>query len=393
MLNLNFFNQIANSFRDHYYNLVRTLDDASTYNNRRIPQVEPTVENQPQPTDQYLPSPEAAALAKSTSPQELETKPAEASPDEPASSETPEDKTPTEVAPEKNPDGTYYMKRYARLDYGMTLQFDLATLSRTVEQAAEGDSRAVEEFIAAGFGLRADMAFNGMERITESANRGETPKQSTNELQKSSGKASQAGAFAANSRNFALNSFFKEASSIRSSSHVINNHGHRLAINKFALRFSLDSRFDMSYLNRFNVQTRQVADQKPEAVNSYINSAGDLAASGSAEMMGAFFDAVGQYLNDTESKLIANATDAFDRAAAELGFEGSLVDAAKDQLVGSIESFFDRVDSAVTDLRGQYLPVSEAGGSPLPEGAVIIDDPKPTGDPAMLDESGHLAVA
>ena len=28
MLNLNFFNQIANNFRDHYYNLVRRLDDA-----------------------------------------------------------------------------------------------------------------------------------------------------------------------------------------------------------------------------------------------------------------------------------------------------------------------------------------------------------------------------
>ncbi len=409
MLNLNFFNQIANNFRDHYYNLARCLDDASNYRTTYINKPEESVQVQPEPKDQYLPSAEALALAKAADktpdnvadPNDELLAPIAGDEDVPNESEN-EESLP--VVPEQNPDGTYYMKRQARLDYSMDLKFDLAAMTRTVAQMAEGETISIEQFAAAGFGLSANMSFSGFEKISEVGDRSGRPVHPSHQMDKFRGSAKMAGAFAANSRNFALNSFYNEASSIRRSSNVISNHGHRLSINKFAMRFSMDSKFEFANLRQFNVQTKQMADQNPGVVNSYINSAGDLAASGSSEMMATFFNAVEQYLDGAEDKLVANAIEAFDLAAAELGFSGELVDVAKEQFVATIESFFDRVDLAVSDIRTQF--VSENSDPIAPE--IDVETPEVTedplmgnplmgnplvGDPALLNTSDHLAVA
>ncbi|MDF1545750.1 MAG: hypothetical protein P1R58_11680 [bacterium] len=400
MLNLSFFNQIANNFRDHYYNLARRLENAANYRSTYIDKQQEPAPAQTAPKDSYLPSAEALALAKAANPKNNAIADPTVDLDAPlAGDEVPGDDSDTSdttpVVPEQNPDGTYYMKRVARLDYRMDLQFDLAALTRTVEQIADGESFSLEQFSSGGFGLRANMSFSGMERIAESADRSDQPVHPgepvlpSHQFDKFRGGAKRAGAFSANSRDFALNSFFNEASSISRFSNVINNQGHRLAINKFAMRFSMDSQFQFANLRTFNLQTRQMADQNPDAVNSYINSAGDLAASGSNEMMATFFDAVDQYLNGAEQKLVTNAAEAFDRAAAELGFSGDLVDTARDKFVATIESFFERVDLAISDIRTRF--VSEDSRPTLPE--VETEIPDLATDPSFLDQGSHLVEA
>ena len=82
-----------------------------------------------------------------------------------------------------------------------------------------------------------------------------------------------------------------------------------------------------------------------------MTSAGNVAESGTTEMMSAFFDGVDAYLDGAEETLIAKAEQFFDLAAEQLGISEELVDFAKEQFVGTISSFFDRVDSAIDSLR------------------------------------------
>jgi len=166
----------------------------------------------------------------------------------------------------------------------------------------------------------------------------------------------QASKFLFQSRDFALESFYSEASRIRRSLQESVRGTHRRAVNKFAARFRLDNRFSFAHLERFNVQTERITNDMPDEVANYVGSAGEIASKGSAEIMATFFDAVDSYLEDTEEAVLEKVTAFFDHAAEELGFSGAMVEQARAHLAGTIESFFGRADSAMAELETRFIP-------------------------------------
>ena len=181
--------------------------------------------------------------------------------------------------------------------------------------------------------------------------------------------ARQAAALAYQSKNFALQSFYKESTDVRASLQQNAQGAYRRAVNQFALRYRLDNQFSFGSLQKFNVQTQQVAAQNPEAVEGYANAAGDLALNGSSDLMSTFFDAVDSYLGDSEAALTDKITAFFDQAATELGFSEDQIAAVKDHLTDTISGFFDRVQAALSQVKTAFAP----SVTPIAPEAVVPD--------------------
>ncbi len=92
----------------------------------------------------------------------------------------------------------------------------------------------------------------------------------------------------------------------------------------------------MGFLNRFNAQTQQLSQSDPNTLPSYLNSTGNVAETGTSNIMGSFFDTVDSYLNQSEQQTLAKAEEFFETAVTELGFDGEIVDVARDNLMGTI---------------------------------------------------------
>ncbi len=382
-------NLLFNNFGNEYQNLINKINNR--YKTPKTPNYsspQQTISPVPEPvTDKYVPSTEALAKQSERSEQPKETTQNSASPVNNSNStpETEQTDTPQKENPTLpiNPDGTYQSySRKSRLDYSLNLQFNLGTFTSRVEELANGDLQSLEEMAMGGFGLKADMNFQGFQQVQETSDlENKSASVTKNKMLSSSGLANK---FSANSRNFAVNSFYNEASKISRSYHAIDNGKHRMAVNKIGFRYQLDSGFNFTFLNKFNTQTEQMAQQTPDMVNNYLDSAGSLAESGTTEMMSTFFDAVDTYLNQSEKDLIAKANEYFDMAVEELGFSGALVDTAKDSFVGSIESFFNRVDNAIETVQDVYVPQTE---NPVPELTPEYFNP------AEYNQADNIAVA
>ncbi|MDX9858044.1 MAG: hypothetical protein RBT76_09650 [candidate division Zixibacteria bacterium] len=259
----------------------------------------------------------------------------------------------------KQPDGTYYYRREARLDYRLDLKFDLAAFARSVEQLVDGDSSQVENLIAAGFGLSADFSASGYERIATNVTDGEQVadgKRVEKAQSRSRTAVAVAERFAQQDRAYALEGFYRQAAKIRRSLHESVQDGHRRTTNRIALRFQMDTRFTFALAERFNVQTQQVAEQQPGSLAGYLDRAGQVATDGTADLMAKFFDAVDTYLAGSEAQIREQTEQFFTMAAEELGFDPAQVAAARDRLLGSIDSFFDRVSSALGTIESFYSP-------------------------------------
>ncbi len=107
-----------------------------------------------------------------------------------------------------------------------------------------------------------------------------------------------------------------------------------------------------------------MAIEMPDATAGFVSSASEVAAKSSSEMMATFFDAVDSYLDDTEQAILEKVTAFFDQAAEELGFSGALVEQARAHLTDTIESFFDRVDTALAGMEIRFVPQVEI---PVPD--------------------------
>jgi len=237
----------------------------------------------------------------------------------------------------------------------MNLRFDLGTIVQTATELNEGESASLTSLTTAGFGLSTDLRFKGSQVIERVANgeSGETDR--TALKQKAMSRSASISQFAMQDKNFALQAFQREAGQIKRTLRINNVEGHTRSVKKFALRFSSDSSFQFASLQRFNVQTRQVSEDEPSRLGDYLEAAGSMAEKGTNEMMAAFFNAVDTHLEGAEDRLIAQANAAFDLAASELGFSQELVDFARDNLVGTIEGFFNRVEAAVESLESRFV--------------------------------------
>ncbi|RKX22479.1 MAG: hypothetical protein DRP45_11335 [Candidatus Zixiibacteriota bacterium] len=294
--------------------------------------------------------------------------------------------TPTQQPVEKKPDGTYYYKRRAELNYKLDLRFDLGAITRTVESIAVGEAQAVDEFAAAGFGLSAGLDIKGYESIK--TNMMEESKGKGNSKSRSGVHIRNAGKLAYHSQDFAMQGFYKEATDIRRSLKESVHDSHRRSVSKFALRFRLDSSFSMAFANRFNVQTKQIAEEKPGAVEGYVDSAGEVASKGSAEMMTAFFDAVDGYLDGAEQNLLDKVEKFFSLAVEELGFSETMAAAAQEHLTNAVETFFGRVDQALASVEATFAPPSPKQEQPMSQLT-----PTNLYDPAEAHDSYQLATA
>ena len=298
--------------------------------------------------------------------------------------------SPKDSAAIKSP-ATYDFTRQARLDYSMTLRFDLSAMMRMTESVAGGDTQQVEQFAAAGFGLTTDLEFDGYQTLrTKGEMAGADQSQNTNSVQKLHVDDLKLRTFATQSRGFQTEGFYRESSQIRRSLHVNVQGQHRLATNKLALRYRLDSGFKFSFLDRFNVQTKQMSGVDSSQVGGFVDSAGAVAEKGSPEMMSAFFDAVDQYLDQSEKSMSAQTSAKFSMAADELGFEGELVDNAHDKLVSTVERFFDRIEIAMDKLEERFVPVNTSSAPPNSSSPFFSSNPFA---PAMSQDSSYLTTA
>lgn len=265
----------------------------------------------------------------------------------------PADAQPTTPSNQSEP--TYSFLSQSRLDYRMNLRFDLGTIVQTASELTEGESASLTSLVAGGFGLSTDLSFKGSQVIERVANGDSQEGDRTSLRQKAMSRSSSVSQFAMQDKNFALQAFQKEAGQIKRTLRIKNVEGHTTAVRKFALRFRSDSSFQFASLQRFNVQTQQVSEGEPSRLGDYLEAAGSMAEKGTNEMMAAFFDAVDVHLDGAEDRLIAQANAAFDLAASELGFSQELVDFARDNLVGTIEGFFNRVEAAVEALESRFV--------------------------------------
>ncbi len=372
-----FFANIASDYKEKYLDLAQKFNPVQMPDPIQAPNVHETkpVEapaSPEAPVDEYTPSSDAVAAEKpdgAVTPQSNAT-------GETNETNAPAGDVPTDEVPvEQKPDGTYYYQRQAQLDYKLNLQFDLAAISRTVESIADGDTTAVEELTAGGFGLHVGFDIKGTERVrTNMTEMDDTSRK--HEVTKA--KSRRAGMFAANSRDFAVKSFFKEASRVHRSLKEHSRGAHRTAVNKFAARFRLDNQFSFAHLQRFNVQTEQVATQSPDNVAGYVSSAGQVAEAGSGNMMSAFFGAVDSYLGESEQAVLDKVTAFFDAAAEDLGFSGAMVEQARTHLTDTISGFFDRVETALAGMESRFVPPTDV---PMPE---VIPEPAVV-EPAVVE--------
>ena len=293
------------------------------------------------------------------------------------------------------PDGTYNFKSSSQLNYKLDLSFDLAAISRTVRYLSEGDVTQVEQLSAAGFGLSADFALKGHQVVKSSFENTEGSNRMTEHFRgRNMSRMNQASAFMANSRDFKVQSFQREASRIKSSFDVINHNGHSRAINKLSMRYQMDSSFSFANMERFNVQTTKVADQAPASLTDYFNNTCSLAETGSNELMATFFDAVDGYLDQAEENLLDKTVAFFEQAAQELGFSEPMIAMAKDHLVSTIEGFFDRVDLAINKMESTFIPNQvELELEPEPSVVEMPFDKPDTPETGKAETTQSMAIA
>jgi len=250
--------------------------------------------------------------------------------------------------------GTYSFQRKAELKYSMKLQFDLGVFTRTVEKIANGDLQSIESAMAGEFGFAADLNFSGYQTLQDN---GQVDADSSLFRNAASGVKNQSAA-ALSSRDVSLQAFRSEASSIRRNMVSHLRDGHRLATNSLSFRFQMDNKMSARVLHQFNAQTTAIATDQPDVAPSYFGATDQMALQAPTQAVERFFNLVENHLSNYEQQLTAKAEGFFDTAASELGFSGALVDSAKENLMGSIDSFFNRVEGAMSRMESHYTAVA-----------------------------------
>jgi hypothetical protein len=287
------------------------------------------------------------------------------------------------TSPNVNPDGTYYFAQKSQLNYRLDLQFDMRAVTSTVAALAEGDTAAIQQYAAAGFGFRADLAFDAAQ-ITKTNM--EQPEQTVRRNTMSLLRSGKANLFEMVSRDFRARGFARDSLRVQNMLQENQQDVFRHTVSRFSLRYRMDTSFNFSFLQRLNIQTEQVAQQQPQVVGSYLQSAGNVAEKGTAGMMAGFFDAVDAYLNNAEEQLVDKVNAFFDMAVEEMGFSEQMVNIARGQMLGSIESFFGRVDSAMNLMQARFVPV---GQLPAEQPALPVQPVEPPTVPLDPNQAAH----
>ncbi|UCG62493.1 MAG: hypothetical protein JSV52_04190 [Candidatus Zixiibacteriota bacterium] len=289
---------------------------------------------------------------------------------------------------EEMPLQPYRFRHHTHFNYEVRLQFQLQAIASLAQQIADGETVSQEELIAAGFGLQAAMNFSGKQTVEAGEGNALGDGHGRNA---SLVKARQARVVAAQSRNFALESFSRESLRIKRSMDLKTGEAYQRAVNRFSLRYRMDTQFSFALLNRFNVQTERFTEADPANVTDYVNTAGGVAEDGTSDMMAAFFDAVDAYLDQAEEALLVKANEFLDLAAEELGYSQDMIAAARGHVTGTIKSFFDQVDDAVAGLESFFLP--QQTESTQPDEYIVMPTVSDHYGSPPKDEPANLALA
>jgi len=376
-----FFNSVAENFRNHYITLTNSaaLQRETGY---RIAPDEVDDDAVTAETDTFEPS------------SSLTTEPAATEVSDPDSAEATEPNTvaENEVVPEETQapaesDATeqpYRFRHLTNFNYEVRLEFQLRAIAALAQEIADGETVTTQELAAAGFGLTAAMDFSGT-RLQEARGSDilQAEKRNGTDLVRGRG----ASAFAVQDRNFALESFSRESLKIKRTLNANSSEHYQRAVNKFSLRFRLDNQFSFAYLTQFNAQTQRIAETEPQTVEHYADTAGEVADKGSVDMMATFFEAVEAYLDQAEEYLLSRAGEFFDLAAEELGLSDQALP-SREHLINSIETFFDQVDDAVALLESRFLAPADVPDALPPQTGVVE-----LYAPAVNDEPQQVAFA
>ncbi len=404
------FSALIGNYQNKYASIAEMINQryaggTNRSTNSELPAI-PQAPAAPPPTDSYQPSEQAASQTEQPNSEATYERPTgstnttdqptgttdqvtDTDTETPAPGGQPTDPQPTEP----QPDSTYSYVRKARLDYKLTLKFDMSAMLQTVTKLADGEIESIEQLAAAGFGLTTDFKLKGKQIVRETG--GDTSGEALRLKQMDRTKSRNVGKFKVQSRDFNMKAAYKEATDSRSSLDVKAKDNARQAINKISLRYRSDNRFSFAFAERFNRQISEVNKEMPEATGQYADTAGDVALNGSTEMMGTFFDAVDGYLEKAEGKTLESVSKFFAQAAEALGFSGEQVQAAAEHLTGTIESFFDQVGEAVSQMEARFVP-SDNGQSEQPDTSdVAVGEPAEYAEPdsGLMDRDGQLAVA
>jgi len=187
------------------------------------------------------------------------------------------------------------------------------------------------------------------------------------------------------SRGFEAAAFYRESMRASYKMNQEFEDGFLRVSRKLAMRYTQDFHLNLRSMNLYNTQA-QAMDQTGD-LNNYLNSTEALVDSqqASGDLLNQFFDTVQGYLDGAEEQLIDKVNNFFDAMAGEMGLDSSMFDIARDTMISSIEGFFGRIDSAVSNVTAKYMP--------QPEAPVEIPPPPDTPAPELEQATEAAAVA
>lgn len=300
----------------------------------------------------------------------------------------------TEEVPESATPASISMR--SNLDIRMKLQFSMRSIIQMAQRIENGETTSTEELKQASFGLKADFRARGMTRTEvrggDEVEQGHGHHGDVSRFRsKTKLSLRRAGGYQAQGADFNLRGFFKENMRVRDSLKIEQHGDHQIATHKFEMRYKFDSTFNIEHMNTFNAQTEKMAESDEGKLQSFLTQAGNVAETGTTEMMASFFDTVDGYLKNAEDQMLASANAFLNAAAGEMG-EGFASMGIKELITSRIESFFDAVETAVTSLKTMFM------GPGAVEEVIAIDDvvaqPEVSvGDPAVASEEASKVFA
>jgi hypothetical protein len=385
---LSFINGTIESFIAKYSLRAQTLNAYAPEAKSPKPEVAPQAKAA-SPTDKVEVSPEGQAMQQAAiasgdaapAVQKESAVPQAAATEAPASDQAAEpnpDDAPAEQAP------TVAAKRVrAEAEIRMRMSFSLRTIASAVERLENGELTASEAFEKTRIALSVDMSARGRSVTDTELVEGQefAPQSATSKLKLQQQAAARYGA---ESGDFKLRGFLRDAMKIRDRLSVEQQGAHQRVVRQFELRYRFDAKFSLSHLERFNANTEAVNQAAPDQTSGFLAASGALAKSGSNEMVSAFFDAVENYLDSAHDQLTQSVDYFVDAASSQLGeLSQGMVSDLEGLLTGRIDAFFGRVEESLSQLESRYLPQA-----PVPPPPAV----EPPSSPAVTDEE-KAAVA
>ncbi len=135
--------------------------------------------------------------------------------------------------------------------------------------------------------------------------------------------------------------------------------------------FSLDISMDFSFLGQFSRQLETISSLDDSLFGRYLDNTGGLSEQ-SSKALQSFFDDMDRILEESESLVVGSLQSFFDQIGEQFGLSTNEADALEAMVMDEVVSFFDDIDSFLSESR-----LSLAG---LAEPAVSSDTSVPDGE-------------